>query len=258
MFLSFARSENMDWGPQADLVEEANKIQGRENNKRMVVMKGENINLECKVTFTSSPANLIIWKIDGQTQKDNVVPQVNETMNGDVHIKGNLTINDISQDKDGKTVSCEYSKGIYGESILAVLRVFTLEIKTSGDACDTCTGDVTLVFKESERKSPAESTVDERIKAKIKEITNTKIKVDEFGYKVTIPANAALKDISLLKMKPTFTKDGATISQCLCDSVKVAGNTSLIAGIAVPLVLILLACVTVGVIWKKKKLCFKG
>lgn len=222
-------------------------------------MKGEDINLECEVTFTSAPANLIVWKIDGQTQTDNVVPQVNETINGDVHIKGHLKIDDISEDKDGKTVSCEYSKGIYAESILAVLRVFTLEIKTYGDTCDTCTGNVELVFKESERESPAEPTVDERIKAKIEDITILKAEVDKSGYKVTIPAHDALNRESILKMKPTFTKDGSKISPCLCDSTKTAGQTSPIIGIGIGIgVVVLLTCVIVGGIWNKKKFCFKG
>jgi len=239
LLVSHVWSENMDWGPHPDLVDEANKIQGRENNKRMVVMQGDDIKLECRVTFTSDPPNKIIWKIDGQIQ-NNIKPQTEEPKNADVHIKGHITLPNISKSMDGKTVSCEYSKGMYGESIVVFLRVFTVAIKLSEDACVACKGTVELVFKESERESPAESTVDERIKAKIEKLTKTKqdeIQVDNFGYSVTALAEEILTNPSILKMKPTLTKDGLSIAanQCDCVSLKASANT---AGMTIVFVLL--------------------
>jgi len=244
LLISYVLSENMDWGPHPDLVDEANKIQGRENNKRMVVMQGDDIELECRVTFTSNPPNKIIWKIDGQIKND-IKPQIEESKNADVHIKGHISINNISKSMDGKTVSCEYSKGMYGESIVFFLRVFTVAIEASDDACIACKGTVELVFKESERESPAESTVDERIKAKIEKLIKTKqdeIQVNNFGYSVTALAKEIRSNPLILKMKPTITKDGVRVtpSQCDCVSLKADDDTPLIAGLTSGAVILLL------------------
>ena len=60
LLISSVYAENMKWGPNPDLVDEVDKIQGRENNKMAVVIQGEDIMLECRVKSTSDPPKNIV------------------------------------------------------------------------------------------------------------------------------------------------------------------------------------------------------
>jgi len=218
LLLSSVCAENMKWGPHADLVDEVDKIQGRENNKMAVVMQGQDIRFECRVTFTTDPPKNIVWKIDGRITNDHE-EQKEETDEDDVHIKGHLKLSNITKDMDGKTVTCAYSKGRYGDSIEAILRVFSLNIEASKEACDECKDNVELVFKESLQKSPAESTVDKRIKAKISDLTKVKvidIFVNQSGYSVSAPASKTLNNPAVTALTPTVSVDGRQVSQSQC------------------------------------------
>ena len=204
-------TENMEWGTHADLVDEVDRIQGRENNKRVVLMQGENIKLECIVAFTSEPASKIVWRVHGAV-RDATEEQEEESKGEDVDIKGHFKMTNISSSMGGKTVTCEYSKGRYGDSIEAFLRVFTLKIEASKEACDDCKGDVKLVFKENGGGSPAEATVDERIRAKIKNLTkhdDITVDVDKNGYSVVVAARDILTSPDISSMMPVIYKDMA-------------------------------------------------
>jgi len=219
LLISSVYSENMKWGPNPDLVDEVDKIQGRENNKMAVVMQGEDIMLECRVTATSNPPENIVWKIDGRRTKDHK-DQKEETDEDDVHLKGHLELKNITNDMDGKTVTCAYSKGRYADSIEIILRVFSLNIEASEEACKECRDDtnVKLVFKESIQKSPAESTVDERIKAKIKDLTKaSNITANTSGYSVSASASL-LMNPAITALTPTISVDGEQVQECQCAS----------------------------------------
>jgi len=219
LLLSSVSAENMKWGPDPDLVDEVDKIQGRENNKMAVVMQGQDITFECRVTFTTDPPKNIVWKIDGRITNDHE-EQKEETDEDDVHIKGHLKLSNITKDMDGKTVTCAYSKGRYGDSIEAILRVFSLNIEASKEACDECKDNVELVFKESLQKSPAESTVDKRIKAKISDLTKVKVNdifVNQSGYSVSAPASKTLNNPDVTALTPTVSVEGRQVSQCKCE-----------------------------------------
>jgi len=218
LLLSSVSAENMKWGPHADLVDEVDKIQGRENNKMAVVMQGQDIRFECRVTFTTDPPKNIVWKIDGRITNDHE-EQKEEKDEDDVHIKGHLKLSNITKDMDGKTVTCAYSKGRYGDSIEAILRVFSLNIEASKEACDECKDNVELVFKESLQKSPAESTVDKRIKAKISDLTKVEVKdifANQSGYSVSAPASKILNNPDVTALTPTISVDGREV-KCQCE-----------------------------------------
>ena len=84
-----------------------------------------------------------------------------------------------------------------------------MNIEASKEACEQCEGDVRLVFKESIQKSPAESTVDERIRAKIKDLTKVNtITVDASGYSVQASASEIVKNPAISSMRPTISVDG--------------------------------------------------
>jgi hypothetical protein len=247
-------TENMEWGTHADLVDEVDRIQGRENNKRVVLMQGENIMLECIVAFTSDPASKIVWRVHGEV-RDATEEQEEESKGEDVDIKGHLRLSNISSSLGGKTVTCEYSKGRYGDSIEAFLRVFTLKIEASKEACDNCKGNVKLVFKESEGETPAEETVDKRIRAKIKDTTgHDDITVDKAGYSVTVAARDILTSPDISSMMPVIYKDMAQVSpdQCQCGPSEktTTGDVSpLYALFAIPA---LILCIMVGLYAKKR------
>jgi len=219
LLISSVYSENMKWGQNPDLVDEVDKIQGRENNKMAVVMQGEDIRLECRVTATSDPPENIVWKIDGRRTNDHE-QQMKETDEDDVHLKGHLELKNITNDMDGKTVTCAYSKGRYADSIEIILRVFSLNIEASEEACKECRDDtnVKLVFKESIQKSPAESTVDKRIRAKIEVLTKeNNITVNTSGYSVSAPASILMKP-DIIALTPTISVDGEQVPSCECAS----------------------------------------
>jgi len=219
LLISSVYSENMKWGQNPDLVDEVDKIQGRENNKMAVVMQGEDIRLECRVTATSDPPENIVWKIDGRRTNYHE-QQIKETDEDDVHLKGHLELKNITNDMDGKTVTCAYSKGRYADSIEVILRVFSLYIEASEKACKECREDtnVKLVFKESIQKSPAESTVDKRIKAKIEDLTKKNgITGNTDGYPVSAPASI-LMNPDIIALTPTISVDGEQVQTCQCAS----------------------------------------
>ena len=213
--LTSVDGQQMDWGYNADLVEEADTIQGREHIKLVVLLEGDSIDLECQVAFTSNPVSEIRWTVDGKGV-DNTNDATVVTRNGEVYVEEHLRIENISAEKDGSTVACNYSKGQYGASVEAVFRVFRMAVELSEDLCDTCEGDVKLVFKESTRASPAEANVDKRIKDKIGEVTKSQeIQVDNLGYSVSLPLNTVMSS-RFLKEDVKLARNGITQDQCRC------------------------------------------
>jgi len=181
-----ALSEQMDWGYNADLVEEADIIQGREHIKLLVLLERDSLDLECLVAFTSNPVSEIRWTVDGKgiNNTDDATVVIR---NGEVFVEEHLRIDNVTAEMDGSTVACNYSKGQYGASVEAVFRVFKMEIELPEDICDTCDGDVKLLFRGSNRTSPAELNVDKRIKDKIQAVTKAQeIQVDNSGYSISV------------------------------------------------------------------------
>ena len=68
ILLPIVSSETMEWGVNPNMVEEAEFIQGREHIKAMCLMKGQSIDLDCQVGFTSQNVSKILWKVDGKLQ----------------------------------------------------------------------------------------------------------------------------------------------------------------------------------------------
>merc|ERR1719431_518336 len=182
-------------------------------------MQGEDIKLECRVTFTSNPPSKIVWKIDGAITDGE--EQIVESDGDVVFIKAHLKLNKITKDMDENRVTCEYSKGRYGNSIEAILRVFSLNIEASRKTCDECKGNVKLLFKENNQKGPAESTVDERLRAKIKNVTQglteVKITVEESGYSVIAPVSKTLNNPAIAVLTPTVSVGGEQVTKCQCE-----------------------------------------
>merc|ERR1712142_38801 len=185
-------------------------------------MPGESITLECTVTSTTDPPNNITWKVDGQAINPDK-KQKQETSEGVVDIQGHLTLK-ITEKMDDKTVTCEYSKDRFGDHIEAKLRVFTLKIETSEDVCNKCEGNLKLVFKESVQESPAELTVDKRIKEKIKELVKSDPTVDRFGYSVSAPVSIIRTD-KISKLSPVIYAGGKQVSDCKCGQREADMNT---------------------------------
>merc|ERR1719392_299760 len=192
-------------------------------------MPGESITLECTVTSTSDPPNKITWKVDGQAI-DPDEKQKQETSEGVVDIQGHLTLN-ITKEMDDETVTCEYSKDRFGDHIEAKLRVFTLKINLSENVCKKCEGDVKLVFKESKQESPAEATVDKRIKEKIKELVDAEVIV--------------ITTEKIQKLSPVIYVGGKQVSECCKESkeTKTGGGGSALYGLLVIPVLIILGII---------------
>ena len=135
-----------------------------------------------------------------------------------------------------------------------VLRLFSeFLLSKSEEACDICNGNVKLVFKESEGGSPAEATVDKRIRAKIKDMTgHDDITVDKAGYSVTVAARDILTSPDISSMMPVIYKDMAQVSpdQCQCGpSEKTDAVSPLYALFAIPA---LILCIMVGLYAKKR------
>jgi len=196
--------ERMDWGDNPNLVEESDTIQGREHIKLMVLMVGESIDLECQVAFTSEPVSPIRWKINGKKKEKDDDP-IKFDYSGEVFVEDHLRLVNITEDMDSSTVSCEYSKGQYGASVEAVLRVFKLET-TEEYRCNDCK--VILTYKEIKRSSPAEESVEKRLKAKIEELFENNvndIKVDSSGYTLKLPLRTVL-DKKLIKNEDALMK----------------------------------------------------
>merc|ERR1719392_613728 len=201
-------------------------------------MHGESITFVCTVTSTSDPPSNIIWKVDGQAI-DPDEKQKQEISEGVVDIQGHLTLN-ITKEMDDETVTCEYSKDRFGDHIEAKLRVFTLKIETSEDVCNKCEGDVKLVFKESKQESPAEATVDK----KIKELVDAEVIVNNTGYSVLAPV-AIITTEKIQKLSPVIYVGGKQVSECCKESkeTKTGGGGSALYGLIVIPVLIILGII---------------
>ena len=81
--------------------------------------------------------------------------------------------------------------------------VFSPELDVTENVCNTHAGDVKLTCKESKRTTPAEETVDEKIKAMIAEMMKVGFKditIDESGYTVNIPLKIVLGNQAILDM----------------------------------------------------------
>ena len=211
--------EQMDWGDNLYLVEESDTIQGREHIKQLVMLEGDTSNLECQVAFTSHPVSQFRWKIDGKPESKKVTNSSVVTKNGEVFVEEHLVIENITKFMDSSTVSCEYSKGHYGAGVEAILRVFGLDIVIEREVWQACFGDVRLVFRESNRFSPAEETVDKRIKSNISDLTKSdKITVDNSGYSVFLPIANVMANEAILAMNPKLIINGTqvtnTVAQC--------------------------------------------
>jgi len=213
--------EQMDWGDNLDLVVESDTIQGREHIKQLVILEGDTINLECQVAFTSQPVSQFRWKIDGKPETKKVMNCSVVTKNVEVFVEEHLVIENITETMDSSTVSCEYSKGHYGAGVEAIIRVFSLDIVVGRKVWQSCAGDITLVFRESNRRSPAEDAVDKRIKSKISELTKSdKITVDNCGYSVILPIATVIANNAILAMNHKLIINGTQVSKTLakCDS----------------------------------------
>eukprot|EP00092_Neocalanus_flemingeri_P028573 GFUD01031029.1.p1 GENE.GFUD01031029.1~~GFUD01031029.1.p1 ORF type:complete len:298 (-),score=87.42 GFUD01031029.1:6-899(-) len=213
--LTTVMTEQMDWGDNPDLVEEANIIEGRENYKIMVVIEGENIDLECQVLSTSEPVSDIVWKIDGKEEKSEEKPILSYAY-GEVFMQSYFKMSSISRDRDGSTVSCNYARGQYGGSVRAVLAVFKVEICQAGD------GDFRITFMEAGRKSPRETYVEDRIKAKISKIMGKiKIMTENNEYSLTVPYRKLEQNKNLIDLQPWLSqakKDECTTTNITPDS----------------------------------------
>eukprot|EP00092_Neocalanus_flemingeri_P069083 GFUD01084565.1.p1 GENE.GFUD01084565.1~~GFUD01084565.1.p1 ORF type:complete len:320 (-),score=90.03 GFUD01084565.1:6-965(-) len=214
--LPYVMAEQMDWGDNPDLVEEANTIEGRENYKIMVVIEGENIDMECQVLSTSEPVSEIAWKIDGKEVKPEEKPTLSYAY-GEVFMQSYFKMSSISRDRDGSTVSCNYARGQYGGSVRAVLAVFKMEI------CQAGHGKVRITFMEAGRKSPRETYVEDRIKAKISKIMGKiKIMTENNEYSVTVPYRRLEQNKNLINLQPWLSqakKDACTTTNITPTSV---------------------------------------
>eukprot|EP00092_Neocalanus_flemingeri_P028576 GFUD01031032.1.p1 GENE.GFUD01031032.1~~GFUD01031032.1.p1 ORF type:complete len:911 (-),score=155.86 GFUD01031032.1:100-2832(-) len=217
--LSSLMAEQMDWGDNADLVEKIKYIEDRKNVKLLVVFEGEDIDLECQVFYTSEPVGNIVWKIDATEEETNKKPILSYEY-GEVFIQSHLQMSNISRDRDGSTVSCNYAKGQYGGSVRAVLAVFMMQF------CQAGGGDVRVVANEAGRDSPGETFVEDRIKDKIRNITGEhKVMTENGEYSVTVPYNSLIGNIKLTHLYPQLVKDGLDRIQ-LCDVATISTNTT--------------------------------
>ena len=188
----------IEWGSNTDLVNEFNPSQRREDHKLMVAMVGDKIKLVCDVAFASKPVKTIVWEIDGKHQnRERTQKEEEDLSSGIVFITDTFEL-DINENEDDKRVSCVYDE----ESVEAILHVFKLEIKKDKEVCDTCVGDVELLFRESLRSKTGENNLDERIKSKIQNITKLtpNDKNSNSAYSVTIPIATAMDYPEVSKM----------------------------------------------------------
>merc|ERR1712106_1210824 len=220
---SFVLSETMEWGLNPNMVDEENAIQGREHIKALVVMVGESTELVCQVGFTSKPVSKILWKLDGRPQYK-TENQTEDSKKGDVFVEDSMRIV-ITEEMDGSTVSCEYSRGQYGGSVEVIIRVYKLQINLPQEACDTHKGYAKLLFKKSKKSSPADKNVRDKIVSKIAEFT--KMSLDEIllsksEYSVNMDVASLLNSEVISSMSPTLIISGKLVSvgleQCTTSS----------------------------------------
>jgi len=220
---SFVLSETMEWGLNPNMVDEENAIQGREHIKALVVMVGESTELVCQVGFTSQPVSKILWKLDGRP-KYKTENQTEDSKKGDVFVEDSMRI-DITEEMDGSTVSCEYSRGQYGGSVEVIIRVYKLQINLTQEACDTRNGNAKLLFEKSKKNSPADKNVRDKIVSKIAEFTKlslNEILVSKSEYSVNMDVASVFNSEVISSMAPTLIISGKIVpvglEQCTTSS----------------------------------------
>jgi len=220
---SFVLSETMEWGLNPNMVDEENAIQGREHIKALVVMVGESTELVCQVGFTSQPVSKILWKLDGRP-KYKTENQTEDSKKGDVFVEDSMRI-DITEEMDGSTVSCEYSRGQYGGSVEVIIRVYKLQINLTQEACDTRNGNAKLLFEKSKKNSPADKNVRDKIVSKIAEFTKlslNEILVSKSEYSVNMDVASVFNSEVISSTAPTLIISGKLVSvgleQCTTSS----------------------------------------
>eukprot|EP00092_Neocalanus_flemingeri_P105720 GFUD01135535.1.p1 GENE.GFUD01135535.1~~GFUD01135535.1.p1 ORF type:complete len:268 (-),score=38.60 GFUD01135535.1:50-853(-) len=208
------------WGDNPDLVDQSNPRQGKEDIKLMVSLVGDNIDLQCLVVQARQPVRNINWKINGGLV--NTPDSQTVISNGKVfaEIEDHFKIDNITEDKDGSKVSCEYSKGHNADRLTAIFHVLEAEIVTSGDVCDNCNGDVKLAF-ESKGSSSGEANVERRIKSRIADMTNTnsdEITAINGKYSVVLPIGTVKNNPAILAMQHMNNGSvGDSLAECNCE-----------------------------------------
>ena len=84
-----------------------------------------------------------------------------------------------------------------------------MEIELNDTNCNSLDENITLVFRENNRSSPVEETVDEKIKARISKISNLnpdRILADESRYWVILPIHLVQASEAILEMMPKLMK----------------------------------------------------
>jgi len=220
---SFVLSETMEWGLNPNMVDEEDAIQGREHIKSLVVMVGESTELVCQVGFTSQPVSKILWKLDGRP-KYKTENQTEDSKKGDVFVEDSMRI-DITEEMDGSTVSCEYSRGQYGGSVEVIIRVYKLQINLTQEACDTHKGNAKLLFEKSKKSSPADKNVRHKIVSKIADITKmplNEILVSKSEYSLNMDVASLFNSEVISSMSPTLIISGKIVpvglEQCMTSS----------------------------------------
>ena len=201
-------TEQIDWFDKdnPDLVKEAEYTQRRKHIKQLVVIEGEDINLKCWVAFIKEPVSKIVWKVDRQVQENDEQPIMQTSIDDDyVHLLSHYKISKVSRAMDGTTVSCAYFKDPWGGRVVAVLAVFKMDLCLSGSRND----DIMINFKEANGSSPGEINIENRIKAKISNLTGEdQIRSENEEYSVTAPYGSLRENQRLIELHPQLITDG--------------------------------------------------
>eukprot|EP00092_Neocalanus_flemingeri_P099523 GFUD01126964.1.p1 GENE.GFUD01126964.1~~GFUD01126964.1.p1 ORF type:complete len:265 (+),score=61.44 GFUD01126964.1:154-948(+) len=232
--LSSVVSQHMDWGDNPDLVEESDPIQGREHIMRLVALVGDSIDLECQVLSASKPVGKILLKKDGKIISQTEDPIVETNQDG-VFIEAHLKIDIITEEMGASTVSCEYS--MIADSIEAEFHVHTLQIDASKEVCETCDGDIELIFKETNGSSSTtrSANVYRRIQSKIAEMTNVQsgaisVNKSKSEYFLSRPIATIRDNNAILAMKPKYIIGGTvmdSLDHCKCGPSRARTNSGM-------------------------------
>eukprot|EP00092_Neocalanus_flemingeri_P082653 GFUD01103576.1.p1 GENE.GFUD01103576.1~~GFUD01103576.1.p1 ORF type:complete len:263 (+),score=55.38 GFUD01103576.1:139-927(+) len=231
--LSSVGCVQMHWGVNPDLVKESINIQGREHIKRLVVLVGDIIDLECQLLEASLPLNEIRWTFDGKPQQsENFHMETNK--DGDVFVEDHL-IFIVTEKMCASTVSCEYS--MIADSIEAEFHVHTLQIEASKEVCETCDGDIELIFKETNGSSSTTSSANvyKRIQSKIAELTNVQsgevtVNKSKSEYFLSRPIATIRDNNAILAMTPKFIIGGTVVDSldhCKCGPSSARTNSGM-------------------------------
>eukprot|EP00092_Neocalanus_flemingeri_P081538 GFUD01101863.1.p1 GENE.GFUD01101863.1~~GFUD01101863.1.p1 ORF type:complete len:252 (+),score=48.56 GFUD01101863.1:180-935(+) len=229
----------MEWGQNPDLLWDFNRTQARNHIKRLVVLVGESIDLECQVLFTSKPVGKISWKKDEKIKGHSDKPIVHTNEDG-VFVEAHFKIDSVTEDMGTSTVACVYEKGAYRGWVEAELHVHTLEIEATKEVCETHVGNIRLVFKETNgsRFTTGSANVHRRIQVKISEMTNVRsadITVDKTEYSLYLPIARIKNNDKILAMKPKYTMDG-NVTDSLCGSAGTNSGTFIVISIMIAVV----------------------